>query len=78
MAFGCYPENFWQEKNILTQGLIISSICKIQQLHNVRKRQDYIKIARKNGLTLTELSLAFIEQQSLWLVPLLGLQQWNN
>jgi aryl-alcohol dehydrogenase-like predicted oxidoreductase len=40
--------------------------------------QSYIRKLRvKNGLTLTELSLAFIEQQS-FVTSTIELQQWNN
>jgi aryl-alcohol dehydrogenase-like predicted oxidoreductase len=38
----------------------------------------YQEIARKKWFTLTELSLAFIEQQSFVTSTLLELQQWNN
>jgi aryl-alcohol dehydrogenase-like predicted oxidoreductase len=56
---------FLTGENILTQGLLFPQFARYNSAQCAEATKLYQEIARKNGLTLTELSLAFIEQQSL-------------
>jgi hypothetical protein len=63
MALGSYPKILDGENP--TQELTYFHNLQDTIAPSALKRQSYIRKLRKNGLTLTELSLAFIEQQSL-------------
>jgi aryl-alcohol dehydrogenase-like predicted oxidoreductase len=53
------------EKHPLTRINLFPQFARYNSAQCAEATKLYQEIARKNGLTLTELSLAFIEQQSL-------------
>jgi hypothetical protein len=64
MALGSYPKILDRRKHPNARTYFLNLQDTIAP--SAPKRQSYIRKLRvKNGLTLTELSLAFIEQQSL-------------
>jgi hypothetical protein len=63
MAFGILSGKFLTEKKS-TQELTYFQFARYNSAQCAEATKLYQEIARKNG-TLTELSLAFIEQQSL-------------